>query len=243
MTIKAKLGSPVYYDSIGYAFLPGRTALTFEFPHSTHSRSDHSNRPNPRLVKAFMKEKGIVLPTVTIDLLAGENRQAEYLKKNPAGQMPCLEIDVGVFLAEVVPICEYLSELFPDGPDLIGKTPEERAITRMWLRRIDFRLDGPVMNGFRFAEGYELFKNRVRCMPQASDDLKKLAQEMTLWFDEQMADGRKYIAGDRFTLADLWLYIVLDFGTGFGQAVNPEAKRIHEFMAMMKERPSIKETN
>ncbi|KXS13452.1 glutathione S-transferase domain-containing protein [Gonapodya prolifera JEL478] len=207
MTVKAKLGSPVFYNSIG---------------------------PNPRLVKVFMKEKGIKIPFVDVDLLAGENRQQPYLAKNSAGQMPCLEIDDGVFIAEILPICEYLNDIFPEGIDLFGKTPEERAITRMWLRRIDYKLDNSIVNGFRFAEGYELFKNRLRVMPQAADDLKKLGQEMTLWFDEQMADGRKYIAGDRLTLADFWAYIIFDFGAGFGQKVNPEAKRILEWMDRMK---------
>ena len=84
--------------------------------------------------------------------MAGENRQEPYLAKNPAGQMPALELDDGVVLAEILPICEYLEEIAPD-PPLIGTNAEERAMTRMWTRRIDLNICEPMANGFRFAEG------------------------------------------------------------------------------------------
>ena len=79
-------------------------------------------------------------------------------------------------LAEITAICEYVDEKKKDTPSLIGDTPEERAETRMWTRRIDLNIVEPALNGFRFAEGLKLFENRVRCIPEAADGLKATAQ-------------------------------------------------------------------
>ena len=180
--------------------------------------------PNPRVVRMFMAEKGIEIPTDEVDIMGGANRQPDYVAKNPSGQMPALELDDGAVLAEITAICEYLEELHPQ-PPLIGSTPEERAETRMWVRRIDLNIVEPLANGFRFAEGLEMFKHRVRVIPQAADDLKATAREKLAWLDELMA-GRDFIAGSRFTLADVLLYAFLDFGAGVGQPLDPELKHL-----------------
>lgn len=140
----------------------------------------------------------------------------------------------------LVVICEYLDEKFPNvGEELYGKTIEEKAEVRMWLRRIDFNLEMPILNGFRFAEGKPLFEHRIKVIPQAADDLKAIGRERTAWIDGILADGRKWLCGDRLTLADFWLYTVLDFGASVGQPINPEAKNVIALMERLKSRPSI----
>ncbi|HWA59723.1 MAG TPA: glutathione S-transferase family protein [Caulobacteraceae bacterium] len=180
--------------------------------------------PNPQVVKMFMAEKGLDIPRVEIDIMAGENRQTAYSAKNPTGQMPALELDDGTVLAEVLPICEYLEELHPN-PPLIGTTPEERAVTRMWARRIDLNIVEPLTAGFRFAEGLGLFQNRMRCIPQAADDLKAIAREKLAWLDGLIA-GRTWIAGERFTLADIHLFCFLEFGAQVGQGLDPANRNL-----------------
>ena len=192
--------------------------------------------PNPRVVRMFMAERGIEIPKTTIDLRGGENRQPAYMAKNPAGQMPCLELDDGSYLSEITVICEYLDETAP-GTSLIGSNPQERAQTRMWTRRIDLNIVEPLTNGFRFAEGLKLFQNRIRVIPQAADDLKKTAQEKIAWLDGLMA-GRTYVCGERLTLADILLFCFLDFGAQVGQPINPELKAVTAHHARMKARPS-----
>jgi glutathione S-transferase len=192
--------------------------------------------PNPRVVRMFMAERGMDIPKTTIDLRGGENRQAAYMAKNPAGQMPCLELDDGFVLSEITAICEYLDEIAP-GPSLIGSTPQERAETRMWTRRIDLNIVEPMANGFRFSQGLKLFQNRIRCIPQAADDLKLTAQEKLGWLDGQM-QGRTHVCGDRLTLADVFLFCFLDFGAGVGQPIDPAHANIVAHHAMMKARPS-----
>ncbi|WP_431269087.1 glutathione S-transferase family protein [Dankookia sp. P2] len=192
--------------------------------------------PNPRVVRMFMAERGIELPKTTIDLRGGENRQPAYLAKNPAGQMPCLELDDGSVLGEITAICEYLDEITP-GESLIGATPQQRAETRMWTRRIDLNIIEPMTNGFRFSQGLKLFQNRIRCIPQAADDLKLTAQEKLTWLDG-LIQGREFVCGDRLTLADIMLFCFLDFGAQVGQPVKPELTTVTGLMERMKARPS-----
>lgn len=192
--------------------------------------------PNPRVVRMFMAERGIEIPKTTIDLRGGENRQQPYLAKNPAGQMPCLELDDGSVLAEITAICEYLDEITP-GQSLIGADARERAETRMWVRRIDLNIVEPLANGFRFAEGLKLFQNRIRCIPAAAEDLKKTAQERLAWLDG-LIQGREFICGGRLTLADILLFCFLDFGAQVGQPLNPELKAVGGHYAKMKARAS-----
>lgn len=193
--------------------------------------------PNPRLVRMFAAEKGIALPeTVEVDLMGGENRQQPYMDRNPAGQVPCLELDDGSTLSETVAICEYLEELHPEKP-LIGSTPEERAMTRMWTRRVESKVNAPLADGFRFAEGLPLFKDRIRTLPDAAPGLKAIAQDGLAWFDEQLA-GKDYIAGDRFTLADVVLFAFLDFGASVGQPADPSLKNLNGWLERVKSRPS-----
>ncbi len=194
--------------------------------------------PNPRVVKLFMAEKGIEIPEVSVDLRGGENRRAPYnVDVNPAGQTPALELDDGSILCEVTAICEYLDERFP-GTTLIGSTPEERATTRMWTRRVDLKICEPLTNGFRFAEGLPLFEPRLRCLPEAAAGLKATAQDGIKWLDGQIA-GREFTAGDTLSLADIMLFAFLDFGASVGQPIDPAFTNIGRWYERMKSRPSV----
>jgi glutathione S-transferase len=192
--------------------------------------------PNPRTVRMFLAEKGMTLPLVEVDLMGGENRRPPYTDKNPAGQLPCLELDDGTILAEILPICEYVEEKHPQ-PPLVGSTAEERAVTRMWTRRIDLNIVEPMANGFRYGEGLMLFKDRIHCIPQAADDLKALAREKLAWLDGLM-NGNPFIAGTRFTLADIFLFAFLDFGRTVGQPLDPNLKWVSGWFDRVASRPS-----
>jgi glutathione S-transferase len=194
--------------------------------------------PNPHVVRMFIAEKGINVPTETIDIMQGENRQADYLRKNPAGGSPCLELDNGQYLSEITAICEYLEDKFPQKP-LIGTTPEEKAETRMWTRRIDLYVCEPMANGFRFSEGLPMFKSRVTTLPEAAPGLKRLAQEKITWLDGLLG-SKQFFCGNRLTLADILLYCFLAFGSQVGQPLNPDNKNIKGWFDRMAARPSAK---
>jgi glutathione S-transferase len=194
--------------------------------------------PNPKMVRMFMAEKGFECPKVEVDLLAGENRREPYLGRNPAGQLPCLELDDGTCLAEITAICEYVDEV-GRGPSLIGATPAERGVTRMWTRRIDLNICENLANGFRFSDGLQLFQSRIHTIPQAAADLKQIAQERLKWLDGLVA-GRQFICGDKLTMADILLFAFLEFGARVGQKLDPGLGTLPGWYARMAERPSAK---
>ena len=130
----------------------------------------------------------------------------------------------------------YNDEVGP-GPSLIGDTPEERAKTRMWTRRIDLNILEPMANGFRFSDGLRMFQNRMHCIPAAADDLKQIGQEKLTWLDGQM-EGKQFVCGERLSLADILLFAFVDFFTGMGLPVNQDNKNIVAWHARMKARPS-----
>lgn len=195
--------------------------------------------PNPKLVRMFAAEKGFAFPQIEkVDIMGGANRQAPYLDKNPAGQMPSLELDDGRVIAETVAICEYLEETKPK-PALIGESPADRAETRMWTRRVEWKIVQPMADGFRFAEGLPLFKSRIRTIPEAADGLKAIAQDGLAWLDGQMA-GRDTIVPGRLTLADVVLFAFVEFGASVGQGLDPALKNAGAWFEKLKARPSAK---
>lgn len=192
--------------------------------------------PAPRTVRMYLAEKGITLPTRQVDVFAGENRQARYLAHNPAGQTPALLLDEGTCIAESVAIMEYLEELHPESP-LIGATPEQRAITRQWQRRCELAITENIHNAYHYAESLPRFRDRIPVAPEAADGLKRVAQDRIAWLDG-MLDDRAFLAGDRFTIADIWLYVWLDFADSVGQLFDRNLHNIAPWFARIAQRPS-----
>lgn len=192
--------------------------------------------PNPRVATMFIAEKGITIERVMVDIMSGENRQPAYLAKNPAGGLPCLELDDGSFLSESVAICEYLEEKHP-APPLIGNNAEQRAQTRAAMRFIDHSTVVPMTNGFRSAEGLAMFKDRMLCVPEAADGNKAYAREGLGKIDAMLA-GSDWVCGDRFTLADILLFCFVDFGGQVGQPIPDGLNNLKGWHARAGARPS-----
>lgn len=194
--------------------------------------------PNPHVVSLFLKEKGIELETQKVDIRAGENRQEPYLSTvNARGQCPVLEIAENTHITEITAICEYLEEKHPT-PSLFGTTAEQRAETRMWTRLLDLAIAEPMANGFRASEGYEMFKDRIRVLPEAADGLKAIAQDNLQWLNDHMGD-REFICGDRFSYADIHLYAFLNFGARIGQQLNPDHKNVNAWFTRISQRGAM----
>jgi glutathione S-transferase len=175
-----------------------------------------------------------------VDIIGGENRLPPFLAINPAGGTPVLMLDSGQALAETTAICEYLEELHPQ-PPLIGSTPEARAATRMWTRRVDLAVVQPMTAGFRAAEGLPMFKDRVHCLPLAAQDLKATAREGLAWLEAQIGD-QPFIAGQAVTLADIMLYCFVEFGALVGQGLDPNHARLGAWRQRMAQRDSARAT-
>lgn len=194
--------------------------------------------PNPRAVRIFMAERGVSVDTVEVDLFGGENRQPEYMKVNPTGTTPALVTDSGEIITEITAICEYLDEVSA-GDSLIGATPEEKAECRMWTRRADLMISEPLYYGYRCGEGHDFFKPRRHVDASVADGMKGFARVGMAWLDEQLT-GRTWLCGDRFSMADIMLFCVIDFGMmdRVNQKVPEEHGNIHDWYERMKARPS-----
>lgn len=192
--------------------------------------------PAPRTVRMYLLEKDLTLPTRQVDVFSGENRQRPYLDHNPAGQTPALLLDDGTVLAESVTIMEYLEELHPE-PPLIGATAEERAVTREWQRRAELNITENIHNAYHYAEGLARFRDRIPVEPQAAAGLKRVAQNRIAWLDAMLGD-RPYLVGTRFSIADIWLYVWLDFADSVGQPFDRHLGHIPAWFARVAARPS-----
>jgi glutathione S-transferase len=192
--------------------------------------------PNPRVVLMFLEEKGAVVDRAFVDIMKGENRAPDFVALNPFGQVPLLEMDDGTHLSESTAICAYIEDKFPT-PALIGSTPEERAVTNMLVRRLDYDVVAPMTMAFRGSEGLPMFQSRLRCLPEAADGLKACARDGLAAFDALLA-GKTWLAGDRFTLADILLYCLTEFGKQVGQPTPDDLANLAAWSARVAQRPS-----
>jgi glutathione S-transferase len=192
--------------------------------------------PNPRRVRVFLAEKGVQVPYEDVDIGKAVNRQPEFRKKNPMAGVPVLELDDGACIAESVAICRYFEELHPE-PNLFGVGAKERAEVDMWNRRMEFNLLQPIADTFR--QRHEFFKGRIRQVPEYADIQRLNAEDSLKWLDGELAN-RKFIAGDRFTIADITAMIAVDFGRVSKIGIQPDQKNLARWHAEVSARPSAK---
>ncbi|WP_447952887.1 glutathione S-transferase family protein [Sphingopyxis chilensis] len=192
--------------------------------------------PNPRVVLMYLAETGLSVEREFVDIMAAENRRPEFCVKSPLGHTPLLELDDGLCIVESIAICEYLDETAA-GHKLLGATAEERARTRMLVRIIDQLVVVPMTAGFRGAEGLPMFESRLLCLPGAAADLKRLAAYGLAEVDKIVGAGQ-WVAGDRFSLADIILYSFVEFGAMVGQPLDPALTNLAAWRDRVAARPS-----
>jgi|SRR5208282_5357692 len=198
---------------------------------------DFNGAPNPRRLRIFVAEKGLKIPYEQLDIFAGQNRTPEMLAKNPAGGLPLLELDDGSHLAESVAICRYLEGLHPE-PNLMGKDSREQAFIEMWNRRVELNLFGAA--GRAFQHSSELFKSRVKQIPEYAAAQRETVKQQLQWLDAQIGN-KPFIAGDRFTIADITGEVAVDFIVQLvGIPLDPALKNLARWHKTVSSRPSAK---
>ncbi len=198
---------------------------------------DFNGAPNPRRLRIFVAEKGLKIPYEQLDIFAGQNRTPEMLAKNPAGGLPLLELDDGSHLAESVAICRYLEGLHPE-PNLMGKDSREQAFIEMWNRRVELNLFGAA--GRAFQHSSELFKSRVKQIPEYAAAQRETVKQQLQWLDAQIGN-KPFIAGDHFTIADITAEVAVDFATQMaGVKLDPALKNLARWHKAVSSRPSAK---
>jgi glutathione S-transferase len=189
--------------------------------------------PNPRRVRMFLAEKGVELPEIRIDLRAREHKSPQVLARNSAGQVPYLELDDGEVIAETVSICRYFEELHPS-PPLFGKTPLERAKVDMWVRRIEFQLGRPIAMFWVHAHPLTAGPHQHKDFGESNRPHTEAAMR---WLDREL-EGRDYIAGDDFTVADIVALSTIDFAAFIGLGLPDDCARLSAWHGRVSARPS-----
>jgi len=197
---------------------------------------DSAMAPNPRRVRIFLAEKGVEVPAVQIDIGKAENREPPFLALNPLGTVPVLELDDGSHISESVAICRYFEELHPD-PPLMGTDAVDRARVEMWQRRMELEVAVPIMQSFR--NTHDFFKGRIEQVAEYGEVCSRSALKRLAWLDEELAD-RDFVAGDRYSIADITAMVGIDFGRVTGIRVQPEQKNLQRWYEAVSSRPSAK---
>ena len=172
-----------------------------------------SASPNGQRVDVFLKEKGVEIPATQIDLRAAENLSEEFLARNPFGRVPTLELDDGTYLSESLAICRLIEGLHPE-PNLFGKSAQEQAVVEMWCRRVELNFMMPVAQCFRNVTGF--FKDREKVCPEWGEISGEIARDAAIRLDAHLANSQ-FLAGDRYTVADMTLAIGVGFAKNVGQ--------------------------
>ncbi|KAH6889414.1 glutathione S-transferase [Thelonectria olida] len=164
--------------------------------------------PNPTVVRIFILERGgLKLKVQAIDIMNLENRRLAYRTEvNKRGELPALRLDDGSVLTEITAICGYLDEVAEDGHSLFGSTPSERAVTNMWLRRMDLEIAQPLIAWYRNgAETIDFYRGHRTPIPEARVVQKVQINQALNMLDDDL-DGKQYLCGTRFSAADIHLY-------------------------------------
>lgn len=193
--------------------------------------------PNPRRVQFFLAEKGIVVPQVTIDLAARENAGETFLKLNPLGHVPVLELDDGTSISESVAICRYFEALQPE-PNLFGRSALEQGLVEMWQRQVEIGLMQPVQFAFRHLHP-ALAEREVPQVPQWGEANKDKALTFLSRLDRRLAQSA-HVALDRFTVADITALVAIDFMRLARLSVPADLVHLARWRAEVSARPAAK---
>lgn len=197
----------------------------------------YGTAPNPRRVKIFLAEKGIEYELVEVDLMKGEHKSPGFLKKNPSGKLPVLELDDGRYLAESVAICRYLEAICPE-PNLFGTDAFELGHIEMRNRQMETEFWSPL--GTSWVNGPVVAKMGLfKAIPEAKAISDANVNKYYERLDREFATA-DYVAGTRFTVADITLLTGMDFArTLVGLPPDGELKNLWRWHALVTARDSV----
>lgn len=199
-----------------------------------------------QVVRLFILErKGLELDVQPIDVANLENRRLPYRTQvNLRGEVPALRLDDGTVLTEVTALYQYLDEVAEGGTSLFGANAIERAITNMWLRRVDLEIVQPLVRWFRDGPAtVDFYRGNRVPVPEAQLANKVSVNQGLNLLDDHLEDGRSFICGDRFSAADIHLYGMLKVMSFTADWLNPSGRTaVAAWMKRMDEREASAES-
>jgi glutathione S-transferase len=197
---------------------------------------DLSAGMHPRRVRIFMAEKGLSIERREVDAAGGANAMPDFLRLNPLGKLPVLELDDGSVIAESLAICRYLEALHPQ-PPLMGRTPQTAAHIEMWTLRMDHELSQPI--ALAFVHSGDFYRGRVEQVPEVAGWARKRALQTLAWLDGELAE-RSHIAGNDYTLADIVAQCACVLGKAVGLRIPSEMTHLSRWFAHVSARPTAR---
>lgn len=197
---------------------------------------DTKTAPTPRRVRIFLAEKGIKAEYVQVDLESGDNLSPLMRAKNPIGKVPILELDDGTCIGESDAICLYFESLQPK-PSLMGVTPVEKGVIAMWQRQIEMCLFNQIGMCFQHSTGY--YKDRMTPVPEYGKVAGINAAKYLRVLDKQLSEN-EFMAGDKFSIADITALCAIDFGRVVNVRIKEEHSNLQRWYEQVSERPSAK---
>ena len=197
---------------------------------------DLSAGMHPHRVRIFMAEKGLSIERREVDAAGGANAMPDFLRLNPLGKLPVLELDDGSAIAESLAICRYLEALHPH-PPLMGRTPQTAAHIEMWTLRIDHELSQPI--ALAFVHSSDFYRGRVEQVPEVAGWARNRALQTMAWLDDELAE-RSHIAGDDYTLADIVAQCACVLGKAVGLRIPPEKTHLSRWFTLVSARPTAR---
>ena len=198
---------------------------------------DSRQAPNPRRTRIFLAEKGITVPTEQVDIMAKQHKTPEYAAINPLQRMPALMLDDGTVITESIAICRYFEMLQPE-PPLFGVGAKEIALVEMWNRRVELGLFFPVAQVFRHTHP-AMRELEVPQVPDWAEANKPRIIEFLHVLDGELKNTR-FIAGDRYTVADITALCAVDFMKPAKVVVPDDCTNVKRWHADISARPSAK---
>ena len=195
---------------------------------------DFVGAPNPKRLRVYLAEKGLKVPYEQVNIISGDNRKPEFLKKNPLGGLPVLELDDGSHLTESLAITEYFEDVHPN-PPMLGTTPIERARVREIERIIELGVLGRIAQIFQ--NTHPFMAGRLKQSPDAAENARNVLNGTLKVLDEKIG-SKPFVAGEKPTVADCTLYAALEFGDFAGVPLDPAHKNLTRWYSSFKERPS-----
>ena len=199
---------------------------------------DFPGAPNPRRVKIFAAEKDIELEIINCDLAKGEHKTPEFIKKNPSGKIPVLELDDSRCISESVAICRYLEEIQPE-PNLFGSNSFERAYVESRNRHVELELWTQI--GTSWINGPIVKKlGRFKQIKEAKEVSDKNTKSFYERLNNELASNQ-FVSGDRYTIADITLLAAIDFATVMvGLKPDSSLTHLYRWHEEVSSRPSSK---
>jgi len=192
--------------------------------------------PSARRVTIFLKEIGMEIETVHVDIRAGENLTKDFLDKAANGRIPLLELDDGSYICESVAICRYLESTIEPKLSLFGSSALEQANIEMWHRIVELQGLIPAFQAFRNISG--VYADRENINASWGEESKLRLINFLPLLDKQLSQN-VYLAGAAFSIVDISAFVLMNVAKALEVEIPAGLTNLQRWFDLIQQRPSV----